>query len=183
MAVIDSRDEGSLDLGKGESHHDLVKAAGNWLRNTRRCRFVSCEHTTILPETPDAIGWAADGSILVECKTSSADFARDGEKQHRRFDGVGEERWFLCPRNVINPDKLPEGWGLLERVRCSSGCFMIRRVVSPALRPATVEMLLNERKMLVSAAWRCAEAASMVKPFSITESPELLGDQTAGKEK
>lgn len=158
------------------THAQLVKDAAAWLRNSRRCYFVSTEHVcTNLSEIPDAIGWASDASVLVECKTSTGDFINDREKHHRSGAGLGQERWFFAPRGVIPKDKLPEGWGLLERQEIGArGHHICRRTVEPILRPPSQLLLLNERKMLVSAAHRTCEALSLVKPFTIIAGDEVV---------
>lgn len=111
------------------THAALVEVAARWLESTRRCSLVLTEFTCAGCETPDAIGWRiSEGwSVLVECKTSRADFRRDAEKlqrQHREAS-VGQERWYLTPPGLLRPDEVPEGWGLLEagaRVRIVLRC-------------------------------------------------------------
>ena len=95
------------------SHDDLTKIAEKWLLS--RCGFAFRELNTMSRETPDAIGFRMDGSILVECKTSRSDFHADRKKSFRRcpWQGVGLFRFFLCPRGIIKSDDLPEKWGLL----------------------------------------------------------------------
>jgi hypothetical protein len=65
------------------NHADLVEAACRWLRGTARCRPV-LSGIASAGEIPDAIGWSSSykhrGSIVVECKTSVADFGRDKNK-------------------------------------------------------------------------------------------------------
>jgi hypothetical protein len=100
------------------THKDLVRKAGAWLTNNRRCTVVLTELATQNNETPDAIGFFASGgaSILVECKASRADFLADKNKIFRREQerGMGDHRYFLVPAKLITPDELPESWGLLE---------------------------------------------------------------------
>lgn len=98
------------------THHDLVKIAEKWLLGARKCSFVftelRCYSTT---EIPDAIGFRDGNSILVECKTSRADFLSDAKKFHRRHPhlGAGTYRFMLCPEGIIKPSELPERWGLV----------------------------------------------------------------------
>jgi hypothetical protein len=66
---------------------------------------------------PDAIGWKrASHSVLVECKISRADFLADRAKPFRQKSdlGVGSERFYLVPRNLVRPEEVSGGWGLLE---------------------------------------------------------------------
>lgn len=95
------------------SHDELTKIAEKWLLS--RCGFAFRELTTFAQETPDAIGFRMDGTILIECKTSRADFHADKKKSFRvnPWQGVGLFRFFLCPKDIIKPGDLPEKWGLL----------------------------------------------------------------------
>jgi hypothetical protein len=98
------------------THASLVRQAVDWLRRYR-CGVVLSEQACISGEMPDAIGWKrACHSVLLECKVSRADFLADRIKPFRQRpeDGVGSERFYLAPRNLIRVDELPAGWGLLE---------------------------------------------------------------------
>jgi hypothetical protein len=67
-------------------------------------------------ENPDVIGWAASaGSVIIECKSSRADFLKDSSKAFRKNPraGMGQRRYFLCPPGVIQVKDLPPKWGLL----------------------------------------------------------------------
>jgi len=61
------------------------------------------------------LGFCSWASILIEVKTSLADFKKDANKKCRKnpTDGVGEFRYFLCPAGLIIVEMLPENWGLL----------------------------------------------------------------------
>lgn len=115
------------------THAELVARAGRWLRysvvvvSTRdygdgidkvRCGVVLTECQTRTPETPDAIGWWCSGywSILVEVKVSRADFLKDRKKMFRYAQkmGMGRFRYYLTTPGLIQPDELPDRWGLLE---------------------------------------------------------------------
>ena len=56
--------------------------------------------------------------VLIESKTSRADFQRDQKKYHRRYGanaGYGiSDRYYISPVGLLSPDEVPEGWGLLE---------------------------------------------------------------------
>lgn len=71
--------------------------------------------TTGTSEIPDALGWRGNETVLVECKTSRADFLAERSKPHRREPdrGMGRYRYFLCPPDLISADELPAKWGLL----------------------------------------------------------------------
>lgn len=98
------------------THQELVKIAEKWLLNTRNCSFVFTELVCCASiEIPDAIGFHAGYSTLIECKTSRSDFFADAKKPFRRNPqmGMGSFRYYLCPKDVIQPDDLPEKWGLI----------------------------------------------------------------------
>lgn len=95
-------------------HKTLVSAAVRWLKREKRCPIVVAELTTYASEQPDAIGYRCGISILVECKASRADFLRDQKKLHRCRGSMGDHRYYLSSPGVIQPDDLPEGWGLLH---------------------------------------------------------------------
>lgn len=98
------------------THAELVEVAYRWLIGTRKCGFAFTELACIATsEIPDAIGFRGDGSILVECKVSRADFLSDKKKYFRQRPemGVGTYRFFMAPEGIIKPDEIPEGWGLV----------------------------------------------------------------------
>lgn len=66
-------------------------------------------------ECPDAIGFRNGVSCLIEVKISRSDFLADSKKHFRKEPsfGMGDWRFYLCPPDIIKPDELPEGWGLL----------------------------------------------------------------------
>ncbi|AFE86388.1 hypothetical protein FDH27_gp061 [Vibrio phage SSP002] len=66
-------------------------------------------------EQPDAMGWNASVSIVIEVKTSRSDFLADKNKKFRANPrlGMGDWRFYLCPKGLISKDEVPEGWGLL----------------------------------------------------------------------
>ena len=98
------------------THAALVRIAVQWLRSYR-CGVVLSEQACANGEMPDAIGWKrANHSVLVECKVSRADFLADRAKPFRQRAelGVGNERFYLTPANLLEPSELPAGWGLLQ---------------------------------------------------------------------
>jgi len=118
------------------THSQLVAVAVGWLRRYR-CGVVLSEQACVSGEVPDAIGWKrACHSVLVECKVSRADFLADLDKPFRRkpVNGVGCERFYLAPADLIAEEELPPGWGLL------------------AYRPRKVFVLRESAKNLRSAA-------------------------------
>jgi hypothetical protein len=98
------------------THAQLVKKAVRWLRSYR-CGVVLSEQACVSGEMPDAIGWKqACHSVLVECKVTRADFLADRSKPFRQKPerGVGSQRFYLTPPDLVKIDELPAGWGLLE---------------------------------------------------------------------
>lgn len=97
------------------THDDLVERAKRWLRNSMGCTVVVSERGML--EMPDAIGWKTyhGDSILVECKISTADYYRDKRKKWRRMQSaMGQRRYYMAPKGLLNPTCALEGWGLLE---------------------------------------------------------------------
>lgn len=97
------------------THATLVDRGARWLRS-KGCKLVLREFVAA-HEIPDVIGWRGTwgDSYLVECKASRSDFLRDRNKPWRLEPalGMGTYRYFLCPPQMIKPDELPAGWGLL----------------------------------------------------------------------
>jgi len=87
------------------THAAMVTRAIGWLRAIKRCNVVLSEMDCGWIEVPDAIGFPCDhrnGSILIECKTSRADFRIDGRKKARRDGvGMGAYRFYLVPHGLV----------------------------------------------------------------------------------
>ena len=119
------------------THDALCRRAQRWLAGTMRCGVVLREFTSSATETPDAIGWSDCGrsSVLVECKTSRADFFAERNKPARRnpWLGVGEFRWYFTAPGLLYPSELPVGWGLAE-VHGSPERSTVRKAVAPGLQ-------------------------------------------------
>ncbi|MBU3640965.1 adenylosuccinate synthase [Polynucleobacter sp. Fuers-14] len=109
------------------NHGELCAVAVAWLqrpasRTGPGCTVAISETANwINSEIPDAIGWrpyihSHGGSVVVEVKTSRADFLADRRKPHR-IDGaigMGTYRYFLAPEGIIQTGELPLKWGLVE---------------------------------------------------------------------
>ena len=98
------------------THGQLVERAVRWLR-WYRCGVVLSEQACVSGEIPDAIGWKQKcHSVLVECKVTRKDFLADRAKPFRLKPekGVGCERFYLVPADLVAKEELPAGWGLLE---------------------------------------------------------------------
>lgn len=122
------------------THAELCALAVRWLKRPNSAKGHGCIvavsecRAEMDGECPDAIGFRAgwhDGSVLVECKVSRADFLADKAKAHRRPGaGMGTWRYYMAPAGVIRVEDLPERWGLLE--------VNARGHVKPVAGPATV---------------------------------------------
>ena len=135
-------------------HKELVVKANKWLKNTIGCRVRIEELVayTLSSETPDVIGWTRGFSVLVECKTSRADFRKDKNKRSRKSHNpaLGNWRFYLAPPDIIPIVELPLGWGLYEiynkRVVHKAGVRYTN-----ASQPPFESCLKSEVAMLVSA--------------------------------
>lgn len=97
------------------SHSELNRIACKWLLSLG-CSIVLSELKTWGTfEIADAIGFKSSYSILVESKTSRANFLADKKKPWRMepASGMGNYRLFLCQQGIIKPDDLPNKWGLI----------------------------------------------------------------------
>lgn len=133
----------------GDTHCLLVKKAAEWLRK---------KHSVVITEMaggsecPDAIGFTAGLSTLIECKASRADFWADAKKPFRLYPpgGMGVFRYYMAPADMIKSEEIPENWGLLELFE--GGRVRAKRAAAPQKCDAT-----RERAILVSALRRVAE--------------------------
>lgn len=106
-------------------HTELCRIAVAWLKRPHSAGGPGCQvalrecRYSFAGEAPDAIGFRAagwlDGSVVIECKTSRADFLADRAKPHRQSvaTGLGNWRYYLAPAGIITTEDLPSGWGLL----------------------------------------------------------------------
>lgn len=95
------------------THDYICDRAVKWLLNmgcSIAVKEITCWATQ---ERPDAIGFIDGFGAVVEVKTSRADYLRDAKKPHRA-KGMGAYRYFMTPPNLLKPEELPDGWGLVE---------------------------------------------------------------------
>lgn len=95
------------------THTECVEYAAVYL--SKRCPVVLPEFFSWNGELADVIGFKNDTSTLIECKVSRGDFLKDKKKPFRidPDKGMGDRRYYCCPKGLIRPDELPLGWGLL----------------------------------------------------------------------
>ena len=94
-------------------HKRCVEICTKWLWN--KCGVVLPEFVTYEPEIADVLGFKRDSSYMIEVKVSRSDFLRDKKKFFRAMEnlGVGNYRYYACPRGMIGPLEIPDGWGLI----------------------------------------------------------------------
>lgn len=95
------------------THTECVAAAADYMK--KRADVVLPEFYTHNAELPDVIAFNRDFSTMIECKVSRADFLRDKKKPFRMNpnQGMGDFRYYCCPKGLIKPEELPVYWGLL----------------------------------------------------------------------
>lgn len=104
------------------------------------------EVVTAANDIPDVIGWCNGVSYLIECKVSRADFKADAKKPQRSDGtGMGECRYYFCPKGLLDKKELPEGWGLIE---LDGKKAMI--VMSAPHRDLDVKAHQHEKRILLS---------------------------------
>lgn len=98
---------------KKMTHAECVAAAAGYI--AKRCPVTLPEFFSHNAELPDVIGFGSRESIVVECKVSRGDFHADKKKTFRirPEEGMGDRRYYCCPKDMIRKDELPDGWGLL----------------------------------------------------------------------
>lgn len=95
------------------THAECVAAATEYMQ--KRSDVVLPEFYSWNAELPDVIAFNRDSSTVIECKVSRSDFLRDKAKPFRMNpnSGMGDSRYYCCPKGLIKPEELPVYWGLL----------------------------------------------------------------------
>jgi hypothetical protein len=96
------------------THSELIEIGYKWCLT--KCGFAFKDLVTIGGEVPDVIGFNSEGTFLLEAKTSRSDFFNDNKKWFRRVPecGMGDWRFYICKKDMIKIEELPEMWGLIE---------------------------------------------------------------------
>lgn len=107
-------------------HYRLCLEGAKWLRSKAgtapfetRNKYVVSELVCQAGEQVDVWGTNGYNSTIIEVKVSHEDFLRDQKKYWRSKEAeetghqTGNYRYYLCPADIISPEELPEGWGLL----------------------------------------------------------------------
>ncbi len=100
------------------THQELIDKGVEWLSNNKnhcyRSPVILTELRSHSRETPDIMGMNPNLSTVIECKTTLDDFRADLKKSHRsQTPGMGNFRFYLCPKDIIPVPLVPYGWGLL----------------------------------------------------------------------
>lgn len=102
----------TLPLKATFTHRQLVEIAYNWILKNASVGVAFKELKSLASEIPDVIGFGAWESVMIEVKVSRSDFLSDKKKPHRS-KGMGNWRFYCCPKGMIRVDELPAGWGLI----------------------------------------------------------------------
>lgn len=103
-------------------HYRLCCEGAKWMRKQEWSTYhtVAVELCTVNVENPDVWGTTGFKSMLIEVKTSRADFLKDKKKIFRTDDeeyrkyALGNKRYYLVPKGMVTIEELPTHWGLLE---------------------------------------------------------------------
>jgi len=101
------------------THTELCLLGAKYMKSKgitkyRKPKYVVVEIESVGIAQPDIYGFGTTLTQQIEVKVSRSDFLKDKKKRHKILGrDVGELRSYLCPENLIKPDELPEGWGLL----------------------------------------------------------------------
>lgn len=109
-------------------HHEMCVEVANLLKKGVKSAGIPpmslravelSDITTGTYEAPDVIAYrqnVKDNVCMVfEIKTSRSDFRADAKKRCRGYaEGMGVQRYFVVPDDLVSPDEVREGWGLLS---------------------------------------------------------------------
>lgn len=98
------------------SHSDLVSLGARWARRQGFPVVTTEIRAYGSREEPDVLAFRGQCSMLIEAKTSRADFLADFKKPERQNDtgtGLGVYRLYLCPAELLAVEDIPKKWGLL----------------------------------------------------------------------
>lgn len=95
------------------THTMLVQIAAEYM--AKRLPVVLPEFFSHNRELPDVIGFKDDYSVLYEIKVSRGDYLGDAKKYFRikPEKGMGSRRFYVVPKDMVKPEELPLGWGLI----------------------------------------------------------------------
>lgn len=137
------------------THKELVDRAARWLINSVHCGVVAKEISAyvVSGEIPDCIGWVGSNgrSILIECKASRGDFIADFRKPSRvGGPAMGNWRFYMTPPGLLEPEKIPEDWGLYEVYNRSVRHICGVKYSNAGIPPFKNPCIKSERSILLS---------------------------------
>ena len=94
------------------THKEVIESAYRWVLKNGGMSIAFKELSSLASEIPDVIGFNGWESMVIECKVSRSDFLSDKKKPHRS-KGMGNWRFYCCPKGLIKKEELPEKWGLI----------------------------------------------------------------------
>lgn len=161
------------------THKQLVERGGNWLTSSKSCIVTIMERQSggLSGESPDVLGWDCNGhSYLIECKVSLSDFYQDKNKHFRDSAngyncGMGELRYYLCPKGLISPDQVPEKWGLLYATD-----YQIRTIKHPTPYNLSNDVQRYEIAMIARMMRDIRLGCIIVRPEQLKEQDESRGN-------
>ena len=107
------------------SHHHSDRCRKKACYNPQLCKacfpcyWVAVELNTYGGENTDVWGYGGGESVMIEVKTSHPDFLADQKKWSRSEEAeemdmqAGMYKYYLCPEGIVEPEELPDKWGLL----------------------------------------------------------------------
>ena len=109
-----------MNQKKGKlTHKELCLLGARWVFNESYSVEKDPWRILIEPgfreEMPDVFAFNKYHSVLIECKTSRADFLADKKKPFRQNPqlGIGQRRFYLVNEGVATQDEMPDRWQLL----------------------------------------------------------------------
>lgn len=100
-------------MEKKFSHSELVDIGAKWANKHKRFPVVATEMKCIgSREQPDVLAFTANNSLMIECKTSMADFKKP--ERMGLLNAISNYRLYLAPTGIIQTDLVPECRGLIE---------------------------------------------------------------------
>jgi len=81
--------------------------------------------------------------VAYEVKASRADFAKELTQPLKRKDAeeLADECYFACPVGMVQPDEVPEGWGLIEMT--SGGLRVKKRAMQREVEVLPLEFVMS----------------------------------------
>lgn len=100
-------------------HYKLCCLGAKWMQKQvyGSYKYIAVELVCIGAENPDVWGTNGYNSMLIEVKTSRADFLKDKKKFARQEQNskyaTGNFRYYLAPDGIIDISEVPDDWGLI----------------------------------------------------------------------